>query len=118
MRFVSACHDCVLPGLALGISTYATIITDIDIFVGTNIEILTEYQTRGIRRPHEQDTQFLAENQLTQVEAARRLGYSPEYLNRIMQGGDDITPAFCWRWFETFSPDTLRYLNGKRGAAS
>ena len=56
--------------------------------------------------------EFLAENQLTQVEAAKRLKYSPEYLNRIIHGGDELTPAFRWRWLETFGPDTLRYLNG------
>ena len=56
--------------------------------------------------------EFLAESDLTQVEAARRLRYSPEYLNRIMQGGDELTASFRWRWQETFGAGALRYLNG------
>ena len=56
--------------------------------------------------------QFLDERNMTQGQLAEAIKYDLSYVNQIANDKIEPTPAFRWRWLETFGPDTLRYLNG------
>ena len=55
---------------------------------------------------------FIAQRGLTQVQAARDLGYSEEYLNRVINGQDTMSDSFRWRFLEVYGITAMSALNG------
>lgn len=55
---------------------------------------------------------FIAQRGLTQVQAARDLGYSEEYLNRVINGKDTMSDSFRWRFLEVYGITAMSALNG------
>ena len=60
---------------------------------------------------------FIAQRGLTQVQAARDLGYSEEYLNRVINGKDTMSDSFRWRFLEVYGITAMSALNGDGEAA-
>lgn len=56
--------------------------------------------------------EFIAQRGITQVEAARELGYSEEYLNRVINGKGELTNSFRWRFIEVYGITAMTALNG------
>lgn len=57
-------------------------------------------------------TKFMEENNLSQAEVARRLGYQQSHVSMVISGQRRVTDGFRYRWLEAFGAKALRYLNG------
>jgi transcriptional regulator with XRE-family HTH domain len=55
---------------------------------------------------------FIAQRELSQVQMARDLGYSEEYLSRVINGKSNMTDAFRWRFLEVYGITAMGALNG------
>ena len=53
--------------------------------------------------------QYLKDAGITQEQAARRLGYTLNYLNSVLTGRKPLTPAVKMRFIEEF-PETAEFL--------
>ena len=57
----------------------------------------------------EQLYRWLKDNGITQEQAARKVGYTLNYLNSVLTGRSELTDAVIWR-FLTVYPETASFL--------
>ncbi len=53
---------------------------------------------------------FIQERNLSQADLARRLGYAPNYVNRIFAGITPVTPGFRGRFLVAFGAEAVSVL--------
>ena len=59
---------------------------------------------------------FMRERGYTQTELADKLGYSQPHIANLINGKDQVSDKFKWRWLEVFGPSALRYVDGGEDA--
>lgn len=61
--------------------------------------------------------EFMQERGYTQAELAEKLGYSQPHIANLINGKDQVSDKFRWRWVKVFGPADLKVLDGDDEAA-
>ena len=55
---------------------------------------------------------FLTERQMSQADLARKLDYTPTYMNKLFCGAAETNDKLRWRFFEAFGMDATQAVFG------